>query len=92
MSNDIRHGMIVYPHVAGWDATPIDDRIAAAVATVVSLTPSELAEFARHLVAASELQASWLIDALIIKLEVEPSAERHERIAAAILAGAGALE
>ena len=63
-----------------------------AVATVVSLTPSELAEFARHLVAASELQASWLIDALIIKLEVEPSAERHERIAAAILAGAGALE
>ena len=58
----------------------------------VSQSRYELAEFARHLVAASELQASWLIDALIIKLEVEPDAERHERIAAAILAGAGALE
>ena len=92
MTDDTRHGVTVFPHVTGWDATPIDDRLVAAVATVVSLTPSELAEFARHLVAASELQASWLIDALIIKLEVEPDAERHERIAAAILAGAGALE
>ncbi len=90
--SDVKHGCAVFPHVTGWDAQPFDDRLTAAVNVVASLTPSELTEFARRLVFASELHTSWLIDALITKLEVEPDAQRHERIAAAILAGAGALE
>ena len=91
MSNEIQHGVTVYPHVAGWDNEPTSN-VANVVSAVADLTTAELVLFARLLCAADEEKASWLIDVLIKVLEVEPDPERHERIEAAILAGAGALE
>mgnify|MGYP000845412404 FL=1 len=77
MSDDIRHGVTVYPHVAGWDTEPVV--IPATVAAQLWSTHSD----------------EWcirLIDELLELMEAAKDAERHDRIAAAILAGAGALE
>ena len=79
MSNDIRHGVIVYPHVAGWDTDTAPVVIPATVAAALWSTHSD----------------EWcirLIDELLEMMEAAKDAERHERIAAAILSGAGALE
>lgn len=78
MSDEIQHGVTVYPHVAGWDA-PESVAIPADVAAQLWATHSD----------------DWcirLIDELLALMEAAKDAERHERIAAAILAGARALE
>lgn len=83
-----KHGVDVYPHVAGWDA-----ELATPLAQISVHADAAASDVAAALLAYHS--ADWcirLIDALITKLEVEPDADRHERIAAAILAGAGALE
>ena len=77
MSDDIRHGVTVYPHVAGWDTEPVV--IPATVAAQLWSTHSD----------------EWcirLIDELLELMEAAKDAERHERIAAAIMAKAGSLE
>ena len=79
MNDDIRHGVTVYPHVAGWDTEPAPVVIPATVAAALWSTHSD----------------EWcirLIDELLELMEAAKDAERHERIAAAILAKAGALE
>lgn len=90
-ADNMPSGVAVYPHVAGWDTEPVSN-VANVVSAVADFTTAELVLFARLLCAADGEKASWLIDALIKVQEVEPDAERHERIEAAILAGAGALE
>lgn len=93
MSDELRPGVTVFPHVAGWDTAPTHTRPAVVLAGAVAmLDDGALTEFAAALVAGNSDLADRLINALITKLEVEPDAERHDRIAAAILAGAGALE
>ena len=77
MSDELRHGVTVFPHVAGWDTEPVV--IPATVAAQLRSTHSD----------------DWcirLIDELLELMEAAKDAERHERIAAAILAKAGALE
>lgn len=79
MNNEIQHGVAVYPHVAGWDTEPAPVAIPADVAAQLWATHSD----------------DWcirLIDELLDLMEASKDAERHERIAAAILAKAGALE
>lgn len=80
MNNDIQHGVVVYPHVAGWDTEPTNNvAIPADVAAQLWATHSD----------------DWcirLIDELLELMEAAKDAERHDRIAAAILAGARALE
>lgn len=79
MGNEIQHGVTVYPHVAGWDEPGETVAIPADVAAAL---------LAHH-------SADWcirLIDELLELMEASKDAERYERIAAAILAGAGALE
>ena len=79
MHDEIQHGVTVYPHVAGWDAP-----------TETVAIPSDVAAqlWATH----SDEWCIRLIDELLELMEAAKDAERHERIAAAILAGAGALE
>lgn len=80
MGNEIQHGVAVYPHVAGWDTEPTSNvAIPGDVAAQLWATHSD----------------DWcirLIDELLALMEAAKDAERHERIAAAILAKAGALE
>ena len=79
MSNEIQHGVTVYPHVAGWDTEPAPVAIPSDVAAQLWSLYSD----------------DWcvrLIDELLELMEAAKDAERHERIAAAILAKAGALE
>ena len=74
MSNDIRHGMIVYPHVAGWDA-PTATRPALTIAGTVALFDNAaLREFAQAFVNADMIKADYLIDALIDALEMPHAA------------------
>lgn len=79
MSDETRHGVTVYPHVAGWDTDTTPVVIPATVAAQL---------WAMH----SDEWCIRLIDELLELMEAAKDAERHERIAAAILAGAGALE
>lgn len=80
MHDDIQHGVTVFPHVAGWDTEPTSN---VAIPGVVA---AQL--WALH----SDDWCIRLIDELLDLMEATKDAERHERIAAAILAGAGALE
>ena len=75
--NTDKHGVGVFPHVIGWDTEPVV--IPATVAAQL---------WAMH----SDEWCIRLIDELLELMEAAKDAERHERIAAAILAGAGALE
>ena len=78
MSNDIQHGVTVFPHVAGWDAPE----------TVA--VPGDVA--AQLWALRSDDWCIRLIDELLELMEAAKDAERHERIAAAIMAKAGSLE
>lgn len=160
MNNEIQHGVAVYPHVAGWDAQPLDvsrfdvptwakwiaandsgavwvysekpytndanqwwvpysangvlylctidmtgidwrktlTQVNQDAPTVPAAQVSIYADAIPADVAAqlwSTHSAEWcvrLIDELLDLMEASKDAERHERIAAAILAKAGALE
>ena len=72
MSED-KHGVEVYPHVAGWDTVPVEQ-----IAIGADAMPADVAEalFAKH-------SAGWcerLIDELLTLMEVAKDAERHARI------------
>jgi hypothetical protein len=87
--SDVRHGVEVYPHVAGWAAEMAakphtDEHIADAVATVARLSPDELAAFAQQLVAADESQCDKLIDACIAAFELQPQRQRATELAAVV--------
>ena len=82
-------GVTVYPHVAQWAAEmaakpATDEHIADAVATVVRLSPDELAAFAKQLVAANESQCDKLIDALIGAFEMQPQRQRATELAVVV--------
>lgn len=66
MSNEIQHGVTVFPHVAGWDAPTETVVIPATVAAALWSTHSD----------------EWcirLIDELLELMEAAKDAERHER-------------
>lgn len=88
MSDDIRHGVGEYDHVAGWDAAAVVPM--AQIAIAADAIPGDVAAalWSTH----SDEWCIRLIDELLELMEASKDAERHERIAAAILAGAGALE
>lgn len=79
-----KHGVDVYPHVAGWDTQPVDDHIAQAASIVSSLTNSELTEFARQLVAENATQCDRLIDACIDAFEMQPQRQRATELSAVV--------
>lgn len=86
-------GVTVFPHVVAVQAINTAEVVTVPLAQIAigaDALPGDVA-----VILMAKHSADWcirLIDALITKLEVEPDAQRHERIAAAILAGAGALE
>ena len=88
MSDDIRHGVVVFPLVAGWDAEAVVPM--AQIAIAADAIPGDVAAalWSTH----SDEWCIRLIDELLEMMEAAKDAERHDRIAAVILAGAGALE